>query len=126
MRFYNIKSYRGPSIERIHRKSISRDINKVRMNILTKVAISLSISSLGIYLLYKIMTTPDPQYKEVRTCDEIKAKQIVTVNVNGFGATEEEYYFLMKSGNLEEVTLKNYMSFKEGDSICIIEQQRIN
>ncbi len=59
-----------------------------------------------------------PKYEVREVCHKLKKKQVVTKSVNGYGAIEEQYYFLYENDYLENVDLKTYMKFDVGERLC--------
>lgn len=53
----------------------------------------------------------------VEVCKVLKAKYTEEVSLNSYGYFEVVRYFLYSDGYLEEVDVKTYMEFNEGDTL---------
>ncbi len=53
-----------------------------------------------------------------RVCKVLKAKHLEHRSTNYRGDFEVMHYFLYEDGTLEEVNLRDYMSFNSGDTLC--------
>lgn len=92
------------------RKEIENKILSIMM-----IAIILTTILGGLVLVFENNETFTPEY--VTVTDVLVAKQSEQESLNNFGDFRNNYYFLYESGELEKVTLEDYMSFKEGDTI---------
>lgn len=79
------------------------------------VAALLFVVCIGLFAILENNQVLTPEY--VAVTDVLVAKQSEQESINRFGEFRTNYYFLYESGELEKVRLKDYMLYKEGDTI---------
>ena len=58
------------------------------------------------------------QTNTVRVCKVLKSKHSENRSTNYMGDFEVVHYFLYEDGTLEEVSVKEFMSFNVSDTVC--------
>lgn len=64
--------------------------------------------------------------KDVKRCSKILSKQEVQVSDGNYGDFHIEYFFLYNNEDLIKVSLKEYMKYDKGDSLCYMTKEYIN
>jgi len=73
---------------------------------------------LAVVLLCGCQELEPPVYNTEKVCKVLKAKRVENESTNLRGDFRVVHYFLYDDGELEEVELKEYMSFNVQDTIC--------
>jgi hypothetical protein len=92
--------------------------NKFSINRLTLAFASLLLAA-------GLSSCKEPKYEQRDVCHVLIRKHTAIESLNRYGAIEEVYYFLYDNNDLEKVSLKTYMKFEQGQTLCWQEHYRV-